>query len=136
MLSLKIIFKHRVVLLSYPISHTRCSLFEFQTEDRLTFLNRFVIILSNCEISTLLLSMSTGLDYVSELRPPTSLLFIPKWYMSIEPRWNDADRRKPKKWDRNLFQTLCPPQIQHGLTRVTNLDHRVDRLAITTWAMA
>jgi hypothetical protein len=28
--------------------------------------------------------MSVGCDYVSELQPPTGLLFIPRWYMSME----------------------------------------------------
>jgi hypothetical protein len=35
-------------------------------------------------------------DYVSELRPLTGLLFIPRIiYKYVEPRWNDTDRRRP-----------------------------------------
>jgi hypothetical protein len=30
----------------------------------------------------MIMIMSMGWDYVSELRPPTGLLFIPRWYMS------------------------------------------------------
>jgi hypothetical protein len=28
--------------------------------------------------------MSVGWDYLSELRPPTGMLFVPRWYMSME----------------------------------------------------
>jgi hypothetical protein len=38
-----------------------------------------------------------GCEYVSELRPPTGLLFIIHMkYEYREPRWNDTDREKPK----------------------------------------
>jgi hypothetical protein len=41
------------------------------------------------------LIMSIGWDYVSELRPPKGLLFIPYvMYEHGEPRWNDMDREK------------------------------------------
>jgi hypothetical protein len=37
--------------------------------------------------------MSMGWDYVSELQPPSGLLFIPQMiYEHGEPRWNDTDR--------------------------------------------
>jgi hypothetical protein len=43
-------------------------------------------------------------DYVSELRPPTGLLFIPQMiYECGEPRWIDIDRGKPKN-----LQKICP----------------------------
>jgi hypothetical protein len=46
-----------------------------------------------------------GWDYVSELRPPTDLLFIPQvMYEYGEPRWNDTDRGKPKNSEENLSQ--------------------------------
>jgi hypothetical protein len=32
-----------------------------------------------------------GWDYVSELRPPTGLLFISGWYMNMESRGDDDD---------------------------------------------
>jgi hypothetical protein len=32
----------------------------------------------------MMLFMSMGRDYVSELRPPNGLLFIPQWYMSMQ----------------------------------------------------
>jgi hypothetical protein len=45
----------------------------------------------------LLFFMSMGWDYVSELQPPTGLLFISQLtYEYREPRWNDTDREKPK----------------------------------------
>jgi hypothetical protein len=33
---------------------------------------------------TLMMITSMGRNYVSELRPPTDILFIPRWYMSME----------------------------------------------------
>jgi hypothetical protein len=49
------------------------------------------------------LSMSMGWDYVSELRPPTGLLFIPQIiYEHGEPRWNAMDRGKPNNLEKNL----------------------------------
>jgi hypothetical protein len=46
-----------------------------------------------------------GRDYVSELRPPTGLLFIPQvLYDYGEPWWNDIDRVKPKILEKNLSQ--------------------------------
>jgi hypothetical protein len=39
--------------------------------------------------------MSMGFDYVSELRPPTGLLFIPQViYEHGDPWWNKIDRGK------------------------------------------
>jgi hypothetical protein len=54
----------------------------------------------------LLLFLSMCWDCVSELRPPTCLLFIPlSIYEWGEPRWNDIDRIKPKNSEENL--PLC-----------------------------
>jgi hypothetical protein len=47
------------------------------------------------------------LDYVSELLPPTSLLFITQMiYEHGEPRWDNTDRGKP------VSVPHCPPQIK------------------------
>jgi hypothetical protein len=44
-----------------------------------------------------------GEDYVSDLRPPTDLLFILQMmYESEELWWNAIDRGKPKNWKKNL----------------------------------
>jgi hypothetical protein len=44
-------------------------------------------------------------ETVSELRPPTGLLFIPQViYEHGEPWWNYTDREKPKKSEKNLSQ--------------------------------
>jgi hypothetical protein len=52
----------------------------------------------------LLLIMSMGWDHVSELRPPTGLLFIPHMIHEYgEPRWN-IYRSKAKNSDKSLFQ--------------------------------
>jgi hypothetical protein len=49
--------------------------------------------------------MSVGRDYVSELRPPTGLLFIPQMiYEYGGPWWNDIDRKKPKNSEKKLSQ--------------------------------
>jgi hypothetical protein len=49
--------------------------------------------------------MSVGLDNVSELWPPTGLLFIPQIINGQgEPRWNDIDRVKWKNSEKNLSQ--------------------------------
>jgi hypothetical protein len=49
--------------------------------------------------------VSIGCDYVSELRPPTGLLFMP-WmlYEYGETRWNDIDRGKPNNSEKNFSQ--------------------------------
>jgi hypothetical protein len=46
-------------------------------------------------VVVMMMMMSMGWDYVSELRPPTGLLFVPQViYEYGEPRWNEIDRRK------------------------------------------
>jgi hypothetical protein len=68
-------------------------------------------------LSAQMLFMSTGWDYVSELRPPTGLLFIPKiyeyratvgWYSQVK---TEEFGEKPAP------VLLCPPQIPDGVTR-------------------
>jgi hypothetical protein len=52
-----------------------------------------------------ILFMSMGWNYVSELRPPTGLLFILNMiYGHEETRWNDIDRGKPKNSEETLSQ--------------------------------
>jgi hypothetical protein len=54
------------------------------------FSHRYLKHLQTC---TLMITMSTELDYVSEMRPPTCLFFIPRViYQHGEPWWNDIDR--------------------------------------------
>jgi hypothetical protein len=44
-------------------------------------------------VEAVMMNMSMRSDYVSELRPPTSLLFISHViYEYREPWWNDIDR--------------------------------------------
>jgi hypothetical protein len=46
-----------------------------------------------------------GWDCVSELRPPTGILFIPQIMSEYgEPRCNDTDGGGPKNSERNLSQ--------------------------------
>jgi hypothetical protein len=75
----------------------------------------------------LLLFMSMGRDYVSELRPPTGLFFIPQVISEYgQPRWNNTDRKTEELGEIPFPVGLCQPQIPHGLTqartRATVLD--------------
>jgi hypothetical protein len=48
---------------------------------------------------------STGWDYVSEQRPLSGLLFVPKMVYEVwEPRWQDTDRGNPKNAKKNKSQ--------------------------------
>jgi hypothetical protein len=59
-----------------------------------------------------LLFVSTGWDYVSELRSPT--LFIPQViYDHAEPQWNDIDRENRKNSEENLSQCHSVHQKSH-----------------------
>jgi hypothetical protein len=52
---------------------------------------------------------------ISELRPPTDLLFFPKViYEYGEPRWNDTDRGKPKNSEKTLSQCHFVCHVPHG----------------------
>jgi hypothetical protein len=47
--------------------------------------------------------MSIERDYISELLPPTDLLFIPQMIDEFrEQRWNNIDRMKPNNLEKNL----------------------------------
>jgi hypothetical protein len=48
--------------------------------------------------------MSMGWDYVSELRPPTGLLFIPRCFMSMENHGGITLTGKPRKSKENMSQ--------------------------------
>jgi hypothetical protein len=74
--------------------------------------------------------MSMGQDYVSELRPPTGLLFIPQViYEHGEPWWNDISRGKllirPQELSGNptsrhlveMQDKLCEGNHEFGLTK-------------------
>jgi hypothetical protein len=46
-------------------------------------------------------------SYVSELRPPTGLLFTPHAiYVCGEPRWNYTDRGKPKNPEKSSVKLV------------------------------
>jgi hypothetical protein len=99
----------------------------------------------NCYVARLLgfivcscRSCRLGWDYVSELRPPTGLLFIPQIiYEYGEPWWNDIDSEKPNKFgEKPVPVPLCPPQISHGLTREQTRASAVKGQRLTVWATA
>jgi hypothetical protein len=69
----------------------------------------------------LLLFMSMGWDYVSELRPSTGLLFIPKMIHEYGESWrNDTDRKKQnnseKSCSSNTLSKTNPIRIDQGAT--------------------
>jgi hypothetical protein len=76
--------------------------------------------------------------YVSELRLPTGLLFIPQIiYWHGRPRWNDIDRTKAKNTERQLSRVpLCTPQFLYGLPLARTRASGVRGRRITAWAMA
>jgi hypothetical protein len=72
----------------------------------------------NLFITMMFMFISLGWDDVSELRPPTAPLFIPRCYMNTDnhggmmlTRNNRITLRKP------VPVPLCPPQILYGLSR-------------------
>jgi hypothetical protein len=59
-----------------------------------------------------------GWDDVSELRPPTGLLFITQiMYEHGEPRWDDIDTGTEELGERPVPVPLCLPQISGEQTR-------------------
>jgi hypothetical protein len=75
----------------------------------------------------LMMIMSMGRDHVSELRPPTGLLFIPQViYEHGEPWWNDNDRGK----------LIHPPELSgnptssHLVARQEKLANKIMNLAL------
>jgi hypothetical protein len=57
-------------------------------------------------LRTLFMFMSMEWDYVSELRTPAGILFVPQTvqHMSKEHWWNDIDRRKPRNSEKETFR--------------------------------
>jgi hypothetical protein len=85
----------------------------------------------------LLLFMSMWWDDVSELRPPTGLLFIPQLiYEYGEPRWNDTDRGNRRTRRKPVTVQLCPQHISHGPTMARTRSSAVRGRQLTSWAMA
>jgi hypothetical protein len=56
----------------------------------------------------------------------------PRWYMSMEPRWNDIVIGTPKYSEMNLSVSLWPRKITHGPRWVSAVKGR----RLTNWAMA
>jgi hypothetical protein len=71
-------------------------------------------------MSLLLLLM--GWDCVSELQPPTGLLFIPQmiwvWGATVEWHWQEKNEGLGEK---PVPVPLCPPQIPHGQTGASTM---------------
>jgi hypothetical protein len=75
--------------------------------------------------------MPVGWEDVSELQPPTGLLFINQViYEHGESWWNSTDRRIPKNLEKNpISVSLCLQQILYGLNRARESGHQYGRLA-------
>jgi hypothetical protein len=83
------------------------------------------------------LFMSMGWGYVSELRPLTGLLFIPRWYTSKRSHDGMILTGETEELGVKTVQVqLCPPQIPHGLTRAWTRASAVTGRRLTAWAMA
>jgi hypothetical protein len=88
----------------------------------------------------IMLFMSKGKDYFSELRPPTGLLFIALvTYENGELRWNDTVRGNPKNSEKNLslchfvhhkFHTDWPARLR-GEIPATNTWHMAWHMALS-----
>jgi hypothetical protein len=62
----------------------------------------------------LVVVMSMGSYYVSELRPPAGLSFVPQTIHDYgDPRWNDIDRGKPKNSERTCSSATSPTTKPH-----------------------
>jgi hypothetical protein len=83
-----------------------------------------------------LLIISVGWDYVSELQPPTSLLFIPKmiwvWRATAEWYWHGKTTHLGEK---PVSVPLCPAHIQHALTRARTRVSAVRGRRLNAWAI-
>jgi hypothetical protein len=85
----------------------------------------------------LLLSMSMAWDYVSELPPPTGIVFIPEViYDWGGPRWNGIDRENSRNRRKPVPVSLCPKLIPRGQTRARTRASAVRGRRIIAWSMA
>jgi hypothetical protein len=58
-------------------------------------------------------------EIVSEMQPPTGLLFVPQMiYEYGEPWWNNIARKTEEVGDKPVPVPLYPPQVPHELTWV------------------
>jgi hypothetical protein len=97
--------------------------------DDITIFSSSVLYVSSHYVYTVYILFQTKLNefiqtvdwwgYVSDLRPPTDLLFfLQVVYKCGEPRWNDIHRGEQNNSEKSLSQChFCPPQIPNGLTR-------------------
>jgi hypothetical protein len=74
--------------------------------------------MENTGINSLLLFMSMGRDYVSELRPSTGLFFSPKMlYECGELWWNDITGKTEELGEKPVPMLFHPTQITYRLLR-------------------
>jgi hypothetical protein len=63
-----------------------------------------------------------GWDYVSELRPPKGLFFIPQIMTKEELRWNYTDRGKLNNSEKNLSSATLSTKKQTWIDKGANRD--------------
>jgi hypothetical protein len=84
--------------------------------------------------------MSKGWDHSSEIRPPTGLYFIPRWYRIhewVRRAYVECWQGKKKELrEEPVRVSLCPPQIPHGMTGARTRASGVRGRRLTAWAMA
>jgi hypothetical protein len=80
--------------------------------------------------------MSTGWDYISELRPPMGILFMTKLYMSMESHGGMILTGENEISGRNFCPSVSlTSHIPHGLTRAQTRASEVTGRLLTVWAM-
>jgi hypothetical protein len=87
-----------------------------------------------------LLIMSMGWDYVSKLRPPTGLVFVPHMFLHHIWVWSSHGMvltGKTEELEENsVALPLCPRQISHGLNQARTEASALRGRRLTPWAMA
>jgi hypothetical protein len=59
-----------------------------------------------------------------------------QWYMSIQPQWNNIDRKNEELRENPIQMSFCLPKILHGLTQMWTQASTVTGQQLTAWAMA
>jgi hypothetical protein len=81
--------------------------------------------------------MSMGWNHISELFPPTGLLFIPRWYMSVESHGEIILTGKTEKFrEKYVSVPLRRPQNSNWMTRARTRASAMRGRRLTAWAIA
>jgi hypothetical protein len=84
-----------------------------------------------------LLFISMWWYYVTDMRPPTGLLFAPQIVHEYgEQRWNYTDRENWRTRRKRVPVTLCPPQIPRRVVWVRTRTSAMRGQRLITWTTA